>query len=58
MRFSAKRCAYSDIPRLSSQSAICCMRFRLATDLTIFCQKVSDRRSDVNSPLSLRLGLR
>ena len=25
MRFSAKRCAYSDMPSFSSQSAICCM---------------------------------
>src|SRR5262245_31005641 len=25
MRFSAKRCAYSDMPSFSSQSAICCI---------------------------------
>jgi hypothetical protein len=25
MRFSANRCAYSDMPSFSSQSAICCI---------------------------------
>ena len=28
MRFSAKRCAYSDMPSFSSQSAICCIAAR------------------------------
>ena len=53
MSFSAKRCAYSDMPSFSSQSAICCIAAHPCDGRYGVRAKISDRRSDVNSPLSL-----
>jgi hypothetical protein len=48
MRFSAKSCAYSDMPSLSSHSAICCIAPHLSDD-TGDRAKISEERSVVNS---------
>ena len=52
IRFSAKRCAYSDMPSFSSQCARSCIALHPRDGRSGLCAMIPDRRSDVNRPLT------